>query len=325
MPFSSLVDEILVQISNLVGSPDIDNFALVNKAIYRVCYNSLKKRKLVKENAKVMAERFNYKHDPSGSSWWENSGEARLWRKEMQQIGSLPNACALKHVEYLELNGDLSWLGPIDEASAKEAPKWWQGEAASQKELDEVQATAKRLGLQLPPGFLRMMGSNDCIGRMYLGGDYFSLGSFVKCNPADDQNGGGYVIQFLSDQQGCGYWNLYITPDGYHCVVRSTDNVECWRCSDRGPNGGPYGTGPVDFEGHEKYKTHEGIPIACEDLELRFDHPNFEAWLAMRYFGGWCYGTLSNKGKLDERQLEYLDYFRSRIRKQFLEIHMQCS
>ena len=308
MPFFLLPDEIILQICSLTSSPDIDNFALVNKTTYRVCYDRLKERQIIKKNARVMTKRFKltaHKYTP------QTLGFAHMRRIiVLNEIGSFHSECALEHMEYLELNGDLHWLQPMDEKSAEEARRWYQGEAAPEKKIADLEATAKRLGLQLPGGFLKMMGSNELIGRMNLGSDCFNLGSLVMCDPTDDGDGGGYMVRFLCDQQGCLFWNLYMSPDGGSCIVRSAEDVECWMCSDDGP----YGNGPEIVEGHEKYILSNGVPVACNHTELALEHPNFEAWLALMYFGGWCGATLCKGRVLSKRQLEYLDYFRMKPR-----------
>ncbi|KAH9204721.1 hypothetical protein DL95DRAFT_418030 [Leptodontidium sp. 2 PMI_412] len=76
---------------------------------------------------------------------------------------------------------------------------------------------------------------------MYLGGDYFSLNSagLVKCKPQDDKDGGGYIVRFMCDQQGCGYWSLYLAPGGYSCVMDCPRDVECWECQRQDQRGHP--------------------------------------------------------------------------------------
>src|SRR4051812_21908897 len=102
MSFSSIADEIILQICNLTGSPDIDSFAFVNKRTYRICYERLKRRRVIKDNARIMASRFafndtrphaQYKNDDDYDRW--------PWMRQLDEIRNLPRGCALKHVEYL--------------------------------------------------------------------------------------------------------------------------------------------------------------------------------------------------------------------------------
>ncbi|CZR55367.1 uncharacterized protein PAC_05254 [Phialocephala subalpina] len=211
------------------------------------------------------------------------------------------------HLDFLELNGDLYWLQPpSDDLSAH---TWPRGTGVSKERLDELVAQGQRVGIEFPKAFLTLIGSTKLIERFFLGGDYFYLGpSLVKCNPEDDNNGGGYVINFLSDQQGCRYWALYLAPGGYHCVLNAPCGVHCWKCADEGPYGGP----PIEYEGHPKYELYEGVPIACEKLELFLAHPSFEAWLAMLYFDAWCDMGWRAGRDLSESQREYLEHFGER-------------
>jgi len=204
-------------------------------------------------------------------------------------------------LDYLKLNGDLYWLQPPDVEIAAEHV-WYRGKAASKEQLNELAASAQRVGIELPPGFLNFMGSDELIERMFLGGDIFYLSdSLVKCNPEDDEEGGGYVIRFLSDQQSCRFWALYVAPGGYHCVVKTPEDVHCWICDNEEEGGEP-------DENHPKPQRFEDIPIACGPLDLTLAHPNFEEWLVVKYFNGWCSAIMRNR-ELTKSQTEYLDNF----------------
>lgn len=88
-------------------------------------------------------------------------------------------------------------------------------------------------------------------------------------------------------------------------MLNAPYGVHCWKCADVGPYGGP----PIVWEDHPKYDMYEGVPVACEKLELFLAHPSFEAWLAMQYFDGWC-GPWGRKGmELSEGQRQYVDHF----------------
>ena len=304
MSYAMLADEIIVQIVKLVRSKDIESFALVDPRTYRIAHDRLMKRRALKRNAKVMSARFG---PPFRSLGLCAIGSSHIFsqRPELAERYDIPLDGAAADLDYLELNGDLQWLQPLDDETAK-SHVWDQGCAASEKRLLALVESAKGVGVEFPKAFLKMLGSNEFIQRMYMGGDFFDLGpSLVKCNPEDDQEGGGYAIRFLSDQQGCGYWALYVAPGGYHCVLDAPDDVHCWKCLDEGP----YGRENLHFEDHQKYKTHKGIPVACDKLDISLAHPDFESWLAMKYFDGWCSATLYDGRELTETQTEYLDHF----------------
>ncbi|KAF8848360.1 hypothetical protein BDZ45DRAFT_285019 [Acephala macrosclerotiorum] len=294
MSYSALPDEIVLQIVNLVPSSDIDNFAQVDTRTRRVSLDRLQQRQALRKNSRVMSSRFGKTISPSHSI---RRGH------DSKDLGQpyFPNS--LTHFDYLELNGDLHWLQPPSPEDTLLAAAWPQGNGVSKERLDELVAQGQRVGVSFPPAFLTLMGSTELMSRFFLGGDYFDLGpSLVKCNPDDDKSSGGYVINFRSDQQCCNYWALYVAP-GYHCVLYAPYGVHCWKCVDVGPYAG------IKWKDHPKYDTFEGVPVACEKLELSLAHPNFEAWLAMQYFNGWC-RTWRTKGReLSEWQREYVEHF----------------
>jgi hypothetical protein len=305
MSYASLADEILFYIVKLVRPRDLENFALVNRRTYRVANQRLEERRALKRNARVMMTRFGTSYRSIGLCAIA-PGYLLKQRPDLAEKYDCPPDGSAAELDYLELNGDLYWLQPQD-AEISAGHIWDRGKAASKEQLDELAASAQRVGIEFPPGFLDFMGSNELIERMYLGGDYFYLGdSLVKCNPEDDEGGDGYVIRFLSDQQSCGFWNLYMAPGGYHCVVATGDDVHCWICEneeEEEDDGEPE-------EIHPKPQLFEDIPIACGPLDLSLDHPNFEEWLVMKYFDGWCSATMRKKGReLSKSQTEYLDNF----------------
>jgi hypothetical protein len=295
MSYSSLADEIILQIINLLPFPDLDNFAQINKRTYQISYPRLQPRQALKRNAKFIAARFGNQSKPFNS----------ICRGKQHEPVYSSNE--LIHLDYLNLNGDLHWLQPMDEATTAEASQWPQYyETTSQERLNELVATGKRLGLEFPPAFLTFIANSKLMERIFLGGDFFHLGpSLVKCNPIDDNNGGGYVITILDDQQGCRYWALYVAPGGYHCVLNAPIYPNCWKCSDMGPYGGSL----ILWDDHEKYEVYEGIPVACEELGVELAHPNFEAWLAMLYFDMWCQVCVRAERELTEGQKGYMEHF----------------
>jgi hypothetical protein len=305
MSYASLADEIVLYIVNLIRPRDLENFALVNRRTYRIANQKLERRRALKRNARVMTTRFG----TSYHSIWIGlcviaPGHILKQRPDVAEKYGCPPDGSAAELDYLELNGDLYWLRPHD-AEISATHDWYRGRAASKEQLNELAASAQRVGIEFPPGFLDFMGSDELIQRMYLGGDYCYLGdSLVKCNPEDDDAGGGYAIRFLCDQQSCDFWALYMAPGGYHCVVQMQDDVHCWICARNEREGGE------PDENHPKPQLFEDIPIACGPVRLSMDHPNFEEWLVMKYFDGWCYATLKKKDReLTKSQTEYLDNF----------------
>lgn len=84
-------------------------------------------------------------------------------------------------------------------------------------QLDLATAAAKRRDVSLPTTFTMFMA--DATLHKHLrsaNGDYLDLAESLL------PFSGGYLLRFLSDQQGCAYWYLFIDAKGAdHCVVSS--------------------------------------------------------------------------------------------------------
>ncbi|MEV0325071.1 hypothetical protein AB0H63_01285 [Micromonospora echinospora] len=114
-----------------------------------------------------------------------------------------------------ELRGDLGWLAtqPVHEE--------WSINGNATVQLPELLTACERVRLLLPPSFTRFMASSQLQDRVRSNTACFiDLDSAPVAAPA----GGGHLVRFLSDQQGCLYWYLYLTEGGGdHAVVCSPD------------------------------------------------------------------------------------------------------
>ncbi|WP_238019063.1 hypothetical protein KZZ52_45900 [Dactylosporangium sp. AC04546] len=136
-------------------------------------------------------------------------------------VGGRPDVGTYGRYEFEDLppvpfamSGDLSWL-----SAQPEHGEWCVGEAPA-RELPELRSACARIGLALPPAFVRFMGSAQLQRRVR---------SCTACyvdlsrGPARAPAGDGYLVRFLADQQGCLYWYLFLTGDGRdHAVVCSS-------------------------------------------------------------------------------------------------------
>jgi hypothetical protein len=112
----------------------------------------------------------------------------------------------------------LAWLGPLDERTDQQMQIHRDRQVASGK-LDQIVASARRLGLTLPPSFLRLMGSPELQDRIpSCTACYFSLADDIILCPGSEQ---GYIVRFLNDQQEVLLWYLYLTPSGEQRVLVS--------------------------------------------------------------------------------------------------------
>ena len=282
MSYNALANEIVIQIVKLIRSKDVENFAIVDKRTYNLSYDRLEKLTALRRNAKTMVSRFDSRF-PSLGIYGLPSRHAYISSpiaNEKDHYSGKTNS-TLAGSEYLELNGDLNWLQPV---IGSRPHVWDRGEPASKEHLDRLVLSAMRVGVEIPQAFLTFMGSKELLERMFLGGDWISLGpSLVKCDPEDDKGGGGYVIRFLCDQQSCRFWFLYVAPGGYHGVLRSAGDhdVHC-DCLEEYPG--------YTFDDHPTPKLYKGVPFACERLYLEIaslESPSFELWLAFTYFSGY--------------------------------------
>jgi hypothetical protein len=312
MSYNSLPDESILEITSLVCGIDIESFALVNKRTLNIAHGRLEEWRALKHHGKIMAARFPEHPYPFRTTpellkilrpYLSNMDRPEIQKRyeEQEQGGGWCNAAP--DLDYLHLKGDLHWLQPMDEKTVQENI-WPNGKTVSKEELDVLIASADRVGVKFPDAFIKIMGSTELMQRLLLGGSYFLLGpSLVKCNSWDDKDSGGYVIRFFSDQQGCWTLSLYLAPGGRHCILYTPEDVHCFDCGDRGSywrvRDGP-------FEGHPKYEPFEGIPRACNKLDVGFAHADFEEWLATNYFNGWCLETLFQGRELTEPLKEYV-------------------
>lgn len=95
---------------------------------------------------------------------------------------------------------------------------------------DEAQGLTDQAGdkgLVLPSGFILFIRSTEYQYRMAsTSAWFFVLEKLIPCPPTVDDGEGGYLMMFHSDQQGCGFAYLYLSPkDGHHCVLFSLTNL----------------------------------------------------------------------------------------------------
>jgi hypothetical protein len=115
------------------------------------------------------------------------------------------------------LNGDLAWLAeaaPVkdsviaDECAARSCAAW-----------PALQASALERGLRLPAVFVRFLDSPLLQERIRsCTACYLDLCPQLLPSPL----GGGHLLRFLADQQGCLFWYLYLAEDASdHAVLCS--------------------------------------------------------------------------------------------------------
>ena len=129
---------------------------------------------------------------------------------------SFSNAVPPKDVPYPP-DGSFNWL-----RSTAAHDEWAIGDRAGSdlpSQLESITASAEVNGLTLALNFTRFMADPTLHKHLRsANGDYLRLAESVL--PFAD----GYLIRFLSDQQECAHWYVFLNSDGSdHCVVSSNE------------------------------------------------------------------------------------------------------
>lgn len=117
-----------------------------------------------------------------------------------------------------DLRGDFAWLTSCPPCAANIAQERAAENAAA---LPRLRAAAGKARLALPRAFLTFVGDPALGGRVRSCTDCFLA---LDPEPSESPLGGGWLVRFLSDSQGCLHWYLYLAPDEPdHAVVCSPD------------------------------------------------------------------------------------------------------
>jgi hypothetical protein len=243
-----------------------------------------------------------------------------------------PGEETIRDLSYLQLNGDLRWLKPLPEATMKEH-EWSRGNVPPAEDLAAILDATKRMDVELPTAFIKFLSSQEYTDALFLGGKYVELlPKLIECRGADDKNGGGFIIRFLCDQQGCGYWALYAAPGGYHCVVMlpedpweyfeetlptesddSAEHIEMKEDHNLLADRADIMAARALFLEESRNKRaqsserYEDVIIATKEFGLSHIHNDFEEWLVTKYFDMWIGQTVEDaESELLPSQMEYL-------------------
>lgn len=124
------------------------------------------------------------------------------------------NAAELRELPFAA-DGSFAWL--IKTPTHKE---WAIGERQVQEipsQLASVIASARSHGVALPEEFVTFIGTPTLHDHVRS-----TSACFLDVAEAVLPFENGHLVRFLADQQGCGYWYLYV-EEGDHCVVGSPD------------------------------------------------------------------------------------------------------
>jgi hypothetical protein len=141
--------------------------------------------------------------------------------------------------------GDFAWLGVTPPHDPNIGQERSENNAEAMQLLRE---SCLKLGLRLPIPFSRFMESSALQARVRSNTDCFLD---LSREPVSSPLGGGYLIRFLADSQGCVFWYLYLTNDSSdHAVVSSPGfygtQAEQWQ--DEPPDPATIGFSAESFE-----------------------------------------------------------------------------
>ncbi|KAH7266470.1 hypothetical protein NW759_015005 [Fusarium solani] len=306
MVLLSLPQELLLKVVKELHLADVETLAQTfNRRIHATCMPFLTKRIAARKHSNRMKECFGT-HEARGHLY-KLSGDVaeQLGFDGVDEI-SIPEGPT--SVEYLDLNGDLSWMEPLDPHTAQSMEPYHQGPAAEDPKLiDKLIADAEKLGLELPPGFVTFMRSEELQYRIPSAqAAYFTLAEdgFRKCPDKLDNGLGGYIIRFFVDQQWCWVWNLYIYPGG-NAVLGSPGDLNCdpEEAADQLLEEGRATQEEID-------KAREmGFPLTyAMENDLVLHSLGFEEFLATTYYEELMFFVMHEETKVSKGLRDYIDH-----------------
>lgn len=311
MALVKLPKELLLMVTDHLPLRSIECLALtLNKHITPVILPKLKPLFAQRKHVKAMETRFDDKLSFNGDPAFLDDPPVDLIESNRDKLHIPPDAKIveptemqrLERLEYLNLKEDLHWLQPLDPGTEEQMEPHDTHAILTPKELADLEKDAKSVNIVLPPSFLKLMGDPKLPRRVpSTTANYFRVsGGLRKVPKAVDGGAGGYSISMYSDQQGCGYWDLYLVPgeEGAHCVLSD-----------------PYDSGytPSDISDDDEAEAEEdekdpGRAMARIDKgDVHLCGASFEQWLALTYFEQWmCFVLLYNDGGPTEALEEYV-------------------
>jgi hypothetical protein len=120
------------------------------------------------------------------------------------------------------LDGSLSWL-----ADPGRDLEWAVGRSELSRvfdvsTLDRLRSTVAELGLQLPDGFERFMGTERRNWVRSVNASWLQLPERIVSVPGTEV----LAIRFMNDQQGALHWYLTLDHEGEHGVIVSIDRFD---------------------------------------------------------------------------------------------------
>jgi len=185
------------------------------------------------------------------------------------------------------LSGDFAWLATAP-AQRHNIRKKYGAEIPNA--LKFLRDSSKQLGVPLPEPFTKFLETPALQERISSATDcYLDLCPELIRSPL----GGGWLVHFLADSQGCMFWYLYLTADGSdHAVVSAPDF---------------YST-PVEWsEGAEDEEWEEEEP---DPAAIAFCAESFEAFLCRFWLENEIVFADCRKAPMPEACRQYIEAYR---------------
>ncbi|KAF2109487.1 hypothetical protein BDV96DRAFT_651919 [Lophiotrema nucula] len=231
----------------------------------------------------------------------------------------------LGDLDYLDLDGDLDWLQPVDKITAEIREMRFidpqqSSIAVSEQEMRDLQSTAGKVHVHLPPAFVNFFTRQDLLDHMP-GNDTddlrFVISGGLRLVPKIVDGGlGGCILQFCRKEEES-FWSLYIEPGpkGAHCVL----NIPAHASDFPNLNDLPGTRSHVIVTDEEEQEAKlKGLLIA--DLGGLFrpgrilNGVNFEEWLATTYFEHWLLALLGETDLNYDEAVEPLRKYMREVR-----------
>lgn len=294
--FQDLSNELILYILRSLQPRHIERIAKTfNKRITELCLPFLSQRIRAARNDRLMRQLFGKPDLPQVEELdyqgWSDSSLAYSAPEDPGQ-----------HLEYLRLDSSFDWLKPLDKHTSEAFENGIEGAGIEEGESPvELHKKMKKLGIDhaLPEAFWKVMREESLLKRIPSASANFfmlpplcrivgdELVKFHKKQRGEQalsvdeierlKQTRAYLLTFYSDQQGCGYWVLYVDSDGHHCILSSAWQMDLIHVEDDDDN--------RDTALSEEEKRL-GVQVAyCRDCEeLALEATDFETWLAYLYF-----------------------------------------
>ncbi|KAF4460700.1 hypothetical protein FALBO_12511 [Fusarium albosuccineum] len=304
MHLLSLPQELVAGIISKLPLPDVETLAQTfNRRVYDTCIPLITKRILARKHANRMVACFGDRRFESRLSR-ATEEQAKLLGFESKDEICIPDDPP--SFDHLSLDGELSWLEPLDEAMDGIMEGYRRGPAAKEPgHLDRLVADAEKLDLELPAGFVKFMRDEELQYRLASAqAAYFTLGEgFRKCPSKIDKGNGGYFIRILADQQWCYLWHLYLYPgkEKGHVVVGSGGDV----------HGDLEDTELLEYgvatQEEIDQANKEGFPLASvTEGDICLETCSFEEFLATTYYEELLWFVLFDDAEVTQGLRDYV-------------------